>query len=430
MKNDRAVYLILGNSTAAVGAIEGIRKIDPDGRIVLVSQEPYHTYSRPLISYYLAGEVQEDAMYFRGPGFYDENGVEARLGVRAISLDVARRIVTTSDGEKVPFSRLLIATGGTPFIPPLEGAGCDGIFTFTSWDDAKAVASYVDQEKPARALVIGGGLIGIKVSEALVTRGLEIHLVECADGILPGALDEKGSAYALDAMREAGVGADCGTRVEKITSGNGNVSGAVLSTGRVIPCELVIVAAGVVPGLSLVENSPIKIDVGILTNDRGETSVEGVYAAGDVTQVKDTLSGSSRPIPTFPNAYRQGLVAGTNMAGGNAVVNSAFSMNSIEVFGLPAISIGLANVSGSEYEIMERCDDASRIYRRIVLKNQLIAGALFVGNIERAGIVTGLIRERIDVSPFRELLLTDQFGLISLPTEYRKHFVTGDGIEV
>ncbi len=430
MKSDSAKYVIVGNSTAAIGAVEGIRRLDHETPIMLVSKEPYHTYSRPLISYLLAGEVDEERMHYRPPDFYERNGVDARLGAEVVNIDPEARAVQTAGGDRIAFTKLLIAVGGKPFLPELKGADAEGVFTFTSWDDAKAIGEYLQKREPKRSVVLGGGLIGIKAAEALHARGLNVIMVELAGRLLPLALDEQASALAADALGNAGVDLECGTTVERILVEDGTVSGVVLKTGREIACDLVIVAIGVVPNVEVVGGTAIETDRGILVDDWCKTNAEGIYAAGDVTQGRDSLTGQSRPIPIFPNAYRQGSVAGVNMAGGDARAEALFAMNSVEVFGLPTISVGLATAEGEGYEVLARSDEEARTYRRIVLENGRVVGALFVGDIDRAGIVTGLIRERVDVSNIKDLLLSDEFGLISLPAEYRKHVVKGNGTEV
>jgi NAD(P)H-nitrite reductase large subunit len=255
-------------------------------------------------------------------------------------------------------------------------------------------------------------------------------MVELADRVLPLALDGTGSEMAAGAMAEAGVELLCGTTVERFRAEGSAVAGATLASGREIDCGMAVLATGVVPELGPFENSGVEVDRGILVDERCRTSVPGVYAAGDVAQGTDALSGVSRPIPIFPNAHRQGRVAGVNMAGGAARVGAAFAMNSVEVFGLPTISAGLATADGDGFEVLSRLGPDARAYRRIVLREGRVVGALFVGDIDRAGIFTGLIRHGVDVSRARDLLLTDEFGLLSLPREYRKHVVTGEGIEV
>jgi len=441
MKSNRAKYLIIGNSTAAVGGVEGIRRLEAETPIVLISKEPYHTYSRPLISYLLAGDVDERQMCYRGQYFYRRNGVETRLGVEAVGIDVERHVVETGEGGRISFEKLLVATGGRPFWPDINGltgafpdsakaAPTPGVFTFTSWDDAKAVGRYIEERNPRKAVVVGGGLIGVKAAEALRARGLDVLVVELAEHLLPVMLDETGSELAAAAVRDAGVDLECGTTVKNIVAGNGTVSGVTLGNGREAGCEMVIIAVGVVPDTRLVEGTGIGMDRGILIDEHCETSIGGIYAAGDVAQGTDALTGRSRPIPIFGQACRQGWVAGANMAGGSARVGAAFAMNSMEVFGLPIIAVGLGAASGDEYDILSQCDGSERIYRRVVLRDGRVVGAVFVGDIDRAGILTGLIRERVDVSGIRNLLLSDQFGLISLPAEYRKHVVRGEGILV
>jgi NAD(P)H-nitrite reductase large subunit len=427
MSNKRSPYLIIGNSVAAIGGVEGIRSLDADRPVTVVAGEALHTYSRPLISYFLAGQVSREHMLYRPGDFYSVNSVQTQLNTEVVRVDVDQRTVRTKDDRLIGFEKLLIATGGRPYLPKVDGLASNGVFTFTSWADAEAVDAYIREAAARRAVVVGGGLIGIKAAEALHARGLEVLVVELADRLLPTALDPCASELAARAMAEAGVEFAPGTTAERILTENGAVCGIVLKNGRQLACEVVVVAIGVVPNAEIVAGTRVEIDRGIIVDDRCQTSVEDVFAAGDVTQVTEVLSGESRPIPIFPNAHRQGRVAGMNMAGGNARMNDVFAMNSVEVFGLPTISVGLANARGDEYEILVRKNEGRAAYKKLVLRENRIVGALFAGDIDRAGIVTGLIREKVDVSGFKDLLLTDQFGLLSLPAEYRTHVVSGEG---
>jgi NAD(P)H-nitrite reductase large subunit len=431
MKSDSARYVLVGNSTAAVAAVEGIRSVDPTGRIVLISREEEHTYSRPLISHLLAGHVDEARMDYRPRDFYARHGVEARLGIEVGRVDAARRELELPSGGRLGFEKLLVATGGSPVVPEVEGRELAGVFSFTAWSDARALRKHIEERKPVRAVVVGGGMIGIKAVEALVPRGLSCTVVELAPHVLSLALDEAASVLAEDALRRAGVAVECNASVEKIIGKNGCVSGAVLKGGRRIECELLVFAIGVRPNVAAVKDTPVKVDRGILVNERQETSVPGIFAAGDVAQVIDVMTGQSRPIPILPGAYRQGRIAGMNMAGGSEAYEGGLAMNAIAVFDLPTISVGVTSPpSGSGYEEMVAVKRSPPSYRKVVLKGNRVVGAVFVGDIERAGIYTGLIRNRIDVSGIRQLLLTEEFGVLALPAEYRKHLVSGAGIEV
>jgi NAD(P)H-nitrite reductase large subunit len=422
MKNESATYLIVGNSTAAVGGIEGIRGLDPEGSVTVVSREPDHTYSRPLISYLLAGEVDEKDMYYRSAGFYRAHGVNARLGVEVTGVDPDARRVTCADGLRIGYDELLIATGGSPVMPPIAGTDARGVFTFLSWDDCRAVEEFLSPGSPACAAIVGGGLIGIKAAEALRARGVGVTVVELEERVLPLMLDEEAAGLAAQALESAGVSLICGVRAERIAVEDGAVVGLDLEGGARLDCDMVILAVGVRPQTAVVRGTKIETDQGILIDGRCRTSCEHVYAAGDVAQA----AGEAGVLPIFPSAYRQGRIAGANMAGGSETLGIEFPMNSVQVFDLPIISVGRA--TGNGRSVLSRMN--GRSYKKMVLDGDRIVGALFVGDIDRAGIVTGMMRQEVNVSQMKGLLLTDEFGMVSVPPDYRKHVVQGDGIEV
>ncbi|MGQ9632372.1 MAG: NAD(P)/FAD-dependent oxidoreductase [bacterium] len=411
-------YVIVGNSAAAVGGIEGIRGIDGDNPIVVVSREPGLAYSRPLISELLARKIGPDLMPYRDEKFYRENGVELLLGREAVSIDWESRAVVLSDRSSVPYDRLLIATGGTPFVPPIEGLDCRGVHTFTTWSDADEIAREVAEV--SGVVVIGGGLIGLKATESLKELGLTVTVIELANRVLSTALDEVASRMVERHLEEAGVSVILGNSVREVRSDGSRVCGVVLRDGRELDCEMVIVAIGVRPNVDLVRGTPIEVNRGILVDDRMRTSVEGVYAAGDVTESYDIAAGVVRPIPIWPNAHIQGMVAGDNMAGGSRRYPGGIGMNSLSILGLPTISVGVTEPPNEGYQTLSRSNPGGDSYRKLVLRDDVIVGAVFVGDcIDRAGIITGLIRERVPVGPFKDSLLDDDFGLASLPRDLR-----------
>ncbi|HNT35894.1 MAG TPA: FAD-dependent oxidoreductase, partial [bacterium] len=218
--------------------------------------------------------------------------------------------------------------------------------------------------------------------------------------------------------------------VQSIQSDQGNVISATLKSGIRIDCELVIIAIGVLPNIDLVKNTAIKTDRGIVVDGTLQSTVEGIYAAGDVAQAFDLVEGGTRPIPILPVAYRQGWVAGLNMAGRRRLYRGGVAMNAVDVCGLPTISVGITVPATNEYEILSSLESSVPRYRKIVLRDNRIVGFILIGDIDRAGILTGLIRDKIDVTSFKESLLTDDFGLLHVPKDYRKHIVSGMGIEV
>jgi NAD(P)H-nitrite reductase large subunit len=430
-------YVIIGNSAAAVGGIEAIRQHDSEGSITVISDETHHVYSRPLVCHLLGALVDEDRMYYRPPDFYEQHNVEPMLGVRATGLDTRAKTVSLAGGGSVPYDRLLLAVGGKPFVPPVEGVDLDGVFTFTKWEDAQRIDRYIRDNEVQAALIVGGGLIGMKAVKALMARGLRLTVVELADRILSTSFDHTASKLAESILRRAGTDVITGTTVTGIVGKEGRIDHAVLQEGEKVDCDLVILGIGVRPNLDLILPEPekgtgIKVNRGIVVDECMQTSVEDVYAAGDCVETYDMLLNVERPIAIWPHATRQGHVAGCNMAGVEKTHEGGFPMNSEDIAGVPTIAVGITDPQEhrDEYEILEKYDRGALTYRRLVLHRNRLVGAICVGDIDRAGIYTGLIRDRVDVTPFKEHLLSGSFGLISLPKEYRKHMVVGEGIVV
>lgn len=411
--------VIIGNSAAAVGAIEAIRKVDASVSVTVISDEPHSVYSRPLISYFLAGELKPEQIFCRPSNFYERNRIRTLLGRRAVEVDFDKKTVILENGEKVSYRRLLIATGGTPFIPKIEGFDKTGIYTFTKLDDAKKISSVLKEVK--RAVVIGGGLIGLKAAEALNKRKIGVTVVELADHILSLTLDETAASMLEKALKREGIQLITSNTVEAIL-GDGTVESVRMANGKIIEAQLVVVAIGVIPNVAPFKETPLHVEKGILVNERMETNIPDVYAAGDVTQAYDKILKIHRTIPIWPNAYAQGKIAGYQMAGnGKYQYGGSFMMNSIEVAHIPTISIGLTNPpSGDGYQVIKRFDRDSNVYRKVILKENVIVGAIFSGQIERAGILTGLLRDGVEVKGFKKELVNNQFGFISFPKTLRK----------
>ncbi len=214
---NRCPYVIIGNSVAAMGAVAGIREVDPDRPITIVAREPHHTYSRPLISYLLGGKIDESRMLYRPADFYEENNVRAILGVEATGVDTEAQTVQTAAGESLVFEKLLIATGGRPIVPhDIAGTDAEGVFTFTTWDDACNIKAFIADHTVQEAVVVGGGLIGLKSVEALVTLGIKTTVVELADRILSATFDRTASDLAQQALEDGGVQVHCNNTVAEI----------------------------------------------------------------------------------------------------------------------------------------------------------------------------------------------------------------------
>jgi len=414
-------YVIIGNSVAAIGGVEGIRQVDPEGEIILISKEPYATYSRPLISYFLAGKVDTRHMAYRPATFYKAHDVTALLGKEASRLDTKNAKVILTDGEEISYDRLLVATGGVPFVPPIKGIEAKGVTTFTTWDDAKALKRLVPALK--KVVILGGGLIGVKAMEGLQAHGVDITVVELMDRILGLVLDKTASGILEKKLVQEGVTLKKGTTIKEIISGeDGKVREVSLENGETLEADHVIIAIGVRPNLEVVKDSLIECGRGILVDESMQTSVPNVFAAGDVAEAMELISGEKRVIPILPNAYRQGKIAGMTMAGREVPYLGGIVMNSVEVGGIPAISAGLMNPEEKAgYEVKRRLNKRENTYQKMVIKDNRLVGYILIGAVDRAGIYTGLIRERIDVKPFKNKLLDSDFGFIDFPKDLRSY---------
>ena len=410
----KAKYLIIGNSAGGIGAAEAIREVDRQGRLVIVSDEPYPAYSRPLIAEYLAERRPLERMLFRPPDFYKRHNIVAFLGRKVTRLYPDRQVVELDSGERIRWQKLLLATGGTPIVPPIEGADKKGVFTFTTFDDVKAINRYLDRK--ARAVVIGGGLIGLSVTEALSRRGMEVTVVEMKERILNVILDETASALEEEMLRQVGIKLMTGHTVAKISRGSRDkITGVILDDGTPIPGELVIVAIGVQPRMELITNTGIEINRGVVVDQYMATSNSDIYACGDVAEAYDIAYGECRLTPIWPNAYIGGRIAGFNMAGTPIEYPGGTAMNSLKYFGLDMVSAGMVTPLNDRYEVISHRTDNT--YGKVILKDGLVVGLVFAGNIEKSGIIFNLIKNKIKVEGFKQALVAEDFGLATLPKE-------------
>jgi len=426
-KIEKTKYLIIGNSAGGIGAAEAIREVDKAGAITIISDEPYPAYSRPLISEYLANICPLERMLFRPPDFYEKSNIQTVFGEKVMQVNFNEYIVTLKQvqgksGRTLTWQKLLLATGGLPIVPKIDGIGLKGVFTFTKLDDAKAIDEFlnplkqVQGRRKVRAVVIGGGLIGVSVTEALVKRGVEVKIVEMKERVLNTILDEEASALEEKALTQAGVEIITGHTVGNIGTLNlVQGTGVDLDDTRPIPCEVVIVAIGVQPRVELVSESGIKTNRGIVVDRHMATSRIDVYACGDVAEAYDFVYGENRLTPIWPNAYLGGRIAGLNMAGIPTEYQGGTAMNAMKYFGINIVSAGMVIPPDDSYEVISSKHD--HVYKKVVLKDRLIVGMVFSGDIEKSGIIYNLMKDRVNVDSFKQALVGDDFGLSSLPEE-------------
>jgi NAD(P)H-nitrite reductase large subunit len=406
-------YVIIGNSAAGIGAVEGIRQIDKQGEITVITNEAHHTYSRPLISYLLLGKVTEETMKYRGDNFYTDNNVKLLADVAVTKIDAKAKQVVLSNKSSVPYDKLLVAAGSSAFVPPFEGL--DSVkdqFTFMSLDDAHKLGKALTPNK--RVLIIGAGLIGLKCAEGIAARAAHITVVDLAPRILSSILDDDGAKVVQSHIESKGVEFKLAAGVKKFA---GNT--ATLESGESIGFDVLVLAVGVRPNTALLKDIAT-IERGIVVNNKSQTSAPDIFAAGDCTQTLDVSSGQNKIMALLPNAYMQGECAGVNMAGGDKTFDKAIPMNAIGFFGLHMITAG--NYTGDVYkgEIANNTD-----YKRLFYSDNKLNGYILIGNVEKAGIYTSLIRDRTPLDSIDFALVCEKPGLMAFTKEDRKEKLGG-----
>lgn len=383
-------YVIIGNSAAAIGCIEGIRKVDTKGEITVISDETHHTYSRPLISYYLLGKVTRETMRYRDENFYKDNNVTALLGEKAVKID--KKEVTLESGKTVPFDKLLIATGSSPFVPPMKGLdSVENKFSFMKFDDALALENVLTPA--SKVLIVGAGLIGLKCAEGIGRITKDITVVDLADRILSSILDEEGAALMQNHLEEDGMKFYLSDCVE--TFGN---SVAHLKSGKEVVFDVLALAVGVRPNTELAQNAGAAVEKGIVTDETQKTTLDNVYAAGDCVLTEDVTFGGKRILALLPNAYMQGEVAGINMAGGKAEFTNGVPMNAIGFNGYHILTAG--TYTG---EAITEKDGEN--YKKLFVKDDLLKGFILMGNVARGGIYTNIMKKKIPLSSLDSSIL-------------------------
>lgn len=400
-------YVIIGNGVAAVGAVEGIRSIDKEGKIAVISGEKHPVYCRPLISYYLEGKTDLERMKYRSNDFYGRMGCEVIYGKSATGIETNDKKVLLSDGTSLEYSSVCIATGSSPFVPPFEGLETvTDKFSFMTLDDTLALEKAIC--KDSKVLIIGAGLIGLKCAEGLHGRVSSITVCDLSDRILSSILDFECAAMMQKHLEAKGI---CFMLGDSAARFEGNA--AVMKSGARVDFDILVLAVGVRANTALVTNIGGEVNRGIIVNKRMETSVSDIYAAGDCTEGDDISLGQKRVLAILPNAYMQGHAAGVNMAGGSEAFDKAVPMNSIGFFGLHAMTAG--TYDGEMYE-----EKTENTLKRLFVKDGKLKGFILIGEGERAGIYTSLIREQTPLDTLNFELMKKAATTVAFSPENRR----------
>lgn len=399
--------VIIGNSAAAVGCVEGVRSVDKNSEIVLIASEKHHTYSRPLISYLLYGKTDEQRMKYRPDSFYSDNMVDTMLGKTAVSVDPKGHTVKLESGEVISYDKLMVATGSSPFVPPMKGLDkVEKKFTFMTLDDAHALDNAISAE--SRVLVIGAGLIGLKCVEGIADKVKEIAVVDMADRILPSVLDAEGAELVQKSIEKHGVKFYLNDSAAELEPNK-----AKLKSGAEVGFDVLVVAVGVRPNIALLKDAGAECGRAIKTDNKCQTSLKDIYAGGDCTESYDITIGAERVLALLPNAYMQGNTAGVNMAGGEQLYENAIPMNAMGMFGYHMITAG--SYDGNVYTEKE-----GENYKKLFYKDNRLMGYIMIGDIKRAGIYTALIKNQTPLDSIDFELIKQKPQLMAFSAEDRR----------
>ncbi|ACL18946.1 NAD(P)/FAD-dependent oxidoreductase [Desulfitobacterium hafniense] len=403
-------YIIIGNSAAGLFAAEGLRKVDSQGKITVLTADHYPPYSRCLTTYYLAGDIREEQLFLRTTEELARLNLNTHYRVRVTGLDPEGQRVSTASGEVFDYDRCLIATGASAVSLDIAGAALPEVFTLRHLENAKAIQKFI--KKGRKAVIIGGGLVSLKSAYALRKQGMEVHVIVSSGYILSQMLNSSAAERLEEHLKDHGIHISLNSDVAAI-KGKEHVEAVELKCGRIIDTNLVIIGKGVQPNVEPFLNSGLKINHGILVNEYLETNLPHVYAAGDVAETWDFLRECPRINAVWPNATEQGRVAALNMAGRKTIYKGSMGMNSVDFFGLRIISGGvitpLAHKKDIEnalpWKVTEGQESWSKplakasTYQSLIWKGNYLKGYVLIGYPERAGLLTAMIRTQEPLAP-------------------------------
>ncbi|MBW1981152.1 MAG: NAD(P)/FAD-dependent oxidoreductase [Deltaproteobacteria bacterium] len=401
--------VIIGAGPAGLTVAETLRNYDMDSEIVLYAAEPFPPYAPPAIVDYLVSG-REETLFWKGKEFCDQLRIDYRPGISIQAVETDNHDVVEANNRKVHYDTLVIATGSRLYAP-IEGSDLPGIYNFKSLTAARSLMEKVRQGQLGSAVIVGAGFIGMEVSLLLRQLGLAVTIIEMQDRVMPRVLDRETADMALGTLKARGVEVRLDTKAVTF-EGEREVEGVRLDSGEIVQGEVYVAASGVKPNTEFLNGSGIDLGWGVVVDDYLRTSRGDVYAAGDVAETHDLLTGERYVHAIFPNAVAQGRIVAANIMGKETRYEGAESMNSLKHLGLPLVAVGHMH---ADEELRFRCGN---VLRKIFLKDGRIVGFRLTGDIRGAGVYRSLMLRRVDVAAYKDRLLSDRFGIADLMIPY------------
>lgn len=394
-------YLIIGASAAGLAAAETLQKINKNCQVTILCCEK-KPYSRVLLPYLLAGDINKQDIFLQVP-----EGVNLLNEKEVVKIDSQKKEVFVSSEEVFSFDKLLIASGAYPIKPEIKGTNLPFVFTVRELSDINRIQERVG--KGNRAVIAGGGLISMRVGEALHRLGMKITFVIKSNHVLSRILDKPASVIVEQVLAEHDIKIIKGDEIIKIVEGK-----AYFDSGRSLNCSLIVFGKGVRPNVHFLKGSGVEVNRGIVVNEYQQTNLEDIYAAGDVAETLDITYGEKKINALWPVAREQGHIAALNMASIHTIFEGSIARNTLEIFGLPIFIAGIGHDEGPEV-VREQ---GKRFYHKLVLNNGVLKGTIFIGKVINEGLYLFLMKKKLDVSKFVHPLLTNKFKYPNLVYQY------------
>jgi nitrite reductase (NADH) large subunit len=390
-------YLIIGNGVAGARAAVKIREADQEGEIHMFTEEANPFYYRVRFPEFVAGEVTLQNLTIHTKEWYRSKGISIHLEEPITEVNIQKREATSRREKNYAYDLLLMATGGNAFVPPIKGREKKGVFTLRTVEDAIRMKEFSGGVK--KAVLVGGGLVGLETGGALLRRGINVAVIEHNPRILPRQMDPEGAEILQRKMESMGFSFFLKGQTEEIL-GEETVEGVRLKDGRTVEGQMVIVSAGVKPNIRLAQAMGLETKNGVLVNDRLETKSEGIFAAGDVAEHRGRCYG------IWPAAQRQGETAGVNMAGGNALYGGTVVSNTLKVVGIDLTAAGEIDAEG-KLDCVVRSDREKCIYCKVAFKEDKIVGCIVLGDVKERSEILGAVGKNVNIEEIKKSLLKE-----------------------
>ena len=387
-------YLIIGNGAAGIGAVYNILKHDPSSKIAILTEEKYPFYYRMNLNKILSGEETPEKIYGKNLAWYQDKNIELILETKVIEGNAKEKWVKTSSGDKYSYDKLLLATGSKSFVPPINGSNKNGVFTLRTMSDALAIKEWAGKIK--NAVIIGGGLLGLEAGHALISMGKKVTIFDNSSRLLSRQLDQYGAGLLLKILTKKGFAFKLEAKTDEIT-GKDSAEGVKLAGGEIIPCELVIISAGVRPAMDLASSLGISCNRGIIVDDLMRTNIPDIYAAGDVTEHNGIVYG------IWPASMEQGSIAGDAISGASHEKYSGTVIsNKLKVAGVDLVSIG--NID-ADFIKESKSFTENDIYKKFVIEDNHIIGCIMLGDIKGFSLIAEAIKKKTDLSSIKDKIM-------------------------